>query len=51
MGTREREEQIEQEREQLELQRQEQERMLATPRGLPSDGDNETVNNPAIINK
>ena len=49
MGTREREEQAEQERERLQQQQQEQ--RSALPPMMQVEGEDETVNNPVIINK
>ena len=50
MGTREREEQAQQERERQQRELQEQERMQQ-PRGVRVEGDDESVTNPAIINR
>ena len=50
MGTRERDEQAQQERERQQREQQEQERMQQ-PRGMRIEGEDETVTNPAIINR
>ena len=49
MGTRERDEQAEQDRERL--QQQQQEERLARPPMMQAEGEDESINNPVIINK